>query len=528
MPSISRLWKAAIDRQFRAAEAAFGGIDVAHGKAVVAGMKADRQVEFLRHLVEPEEIRIGEAHFGFQAAHEYAAGAVLLAEGDFLARLLHGAQGRHHHPAQAALALLSRCRRASDCSCGRARFRRWGPASRRAGKRSDRAPARRYRARPYDSRRARTSRISRDTSEVLEPILCSLGCSRPSMIQNSFCDAAFVAAGVFAFDLAHDARAEMAVFRIDVIEGRHRLDDMRVGIDGSHGYSSKWRGNITASCGRNGVATTGTGPARMRRCVSLFRLQDGLEEGAELWAHADGEAGDQCGQQPAAGIGAGNAADFAAQFAADFGGSLTFFQRRNVSRPRGAGAGATRAAQFPSAGLRAAITTTAGDGGGSRRHEHVQEARDRWHRRKTRAQCMPATNPITSNASATAIRAMKRLSTRCYLRPPPTIRPNSMPATNTAIGRADRAIFHFFDDRLGRAFGVGPAALGGFTDAVRRFRPAGFGAVLENVGDFGEVVAQIAQFGCGAGQRPKPNSSQLPISRHGFPLAEALGAGIWR
>ena len=57
--------------------------------------------------------------------------------------------------------------------------------------------------------------------------------------------AAFIAAGVFTFDLAHDPRAEMAVFGVNVIEGRHGFDDMRVGIYGSHGYSSNWRGNIT-------------------------------------------------------------------------------------------------------------------------------------------------------------------------------------------------------------------------------------------------------------------------------------------
>src|SRR5438105_1084864 len=45
----------------------------------------------------------------------------------------------------------------------------------------------------------------------------------------------------------------------------------------------------------------------------------------------------------------------------------------------------------------------------------------------------PATSPISSSARTIASRAINRLNTSCYLRPPPTIRPNSMPATKTTI-----------------------------------------------------------------------------------------------
>ena len=54
------------------------------------------------------------------------------------------------------------------------------------------------------------------------------------MIQNSFCAAALVALDVIALDLAHDARLQMAVFRLDIVERAHRLDDVRIGIDRPH------------------------------------------------------------------------------------------------------------------------------------------------------------------------------------------------------------------------------------------------------------------------------------------------------
>jgi hypothetical protein len=47
-------------------------------------------------------------------------------------------------------------------------------------------------------------------------------------------DAAFVASGVLALDLADHPWLQMAVFGVDVIERRHRFDDVRIGVYGSH------------------------------------------------------------------------------------------------------------------------------------------------------------------------------------------------------------------------------------------------------------------------------------------------------
>ena len=61
-----------------------------------------------------------------------------------------------------------------------------------------------------------------------------LGLEPPVDDPELLLDAALIAARVLALDLAHDARVEMAVFRIDIIERRHRLDDVGIGVNGSH------------------------------------------------------------------------------------------------------------------------------------------------------------------------------------------------------------------------------------------------------------------------------------------------------
>src|SRR6266567_9598848 len=223
----------AYDGEFGPAEASFRGIDVAHGKTVVAGMKADRKVEFLRHLIEPEEIRTGEPHLQFQASDEDTAGAVLLAEGEFLARRVHGAQGRHHGPAQAALALFPDIGEPAIVAAAERDFDR-GILSPGAQEH------RRVEHLDVDIERVHVIETRLDVAHLAGHIggvgadIVLLGLEPPIDDPELPLDAAFIAFRMLALDLADDPRFEMAKFRVDIVECGHRLDDVGIGINGSH------------------------------------------------------------------------------------------------------------------------------------------------------------------------------------------------------------------------------------------------------------------------------------------------------
>src|SRR5437879_12538322 len=63
-------------------------------------MDADRQVQRLRRRVERKEVGIGDALIVLEGAHEHAAGAVLLAEMDFLQGFFAVAHGWNHDTTQ--------------------------------------------------------------------------------------------------------------------------------------------------------------------------------------------------------------------------------------------------------------------------------------------------------------------------------------------------------------------------------------------------------------------------------------------
>jgi hypothetical protein len=78
----------------------------------------------------------------------------------------------------------------------------------------------------------------------------------------------------------------MAVFRFDIVEGRHRLDDVGIRVDGSHDVSPK--SIIFAK--RIEVSLAGTMAGRQPRCLALQHVE---EKFSELRTHADGETRNQ-------------------------------------------------------------------------------------------------------------------------------------------------------------------------------------------------------------------------------------------
>src|SRR5918992_606295 len=90
----------------KAASAVVLGHEVDDLRVAVTDMHPDSQIEAAHVLVERIEIGIGDEPVPFDATHEYAAGAVLLAEPQFLQRRAHIKQRQNAYPSQTSLALL--------------------------------------------------------------------------------------------------------------------------------------------------------------------------------------------------------------------------------------------------------------------------------------------------------------------------------------------------------------------------------------------------------------------------------------
>src|SRR5258708_19754212 len=88
------------DGQFERRKTRVGEEQLEVIKVAGGGVDADRQVQRLRRRVERKEVGIGDALIVLEGAHKHAAGAVLLAEMDFLQGFFAVALGLNSHPPQ--------------------------------------------------------------------------------------------------------------------------------------------------------------------------------------------------------------------------------------------------------------------------------------------------------------------------------------------------------------------------------------------------------------------------------------------
>src|SRR5438445_10082817 len=105
---------------------------------------------------------------------------------------------------------------------------------------------------------------------------------------------------------------------------------------------------------------------------------------------------------------------------------------------------------------------------------------------------MAAMTAIRSAASEIARRVMKRLSTALPAAADKNAEQHARDKHDHR--RAERALFHFFDDGLRRALGFAPAALGRSAKLVRGVRAPIAGGILQNFRDLHKVGTQILQF----------------------------------
>ena len=248
-------------RQLGLGEAAVLAVQALQQEAVVAGMETDRHIEILCHFIQREEPLGIKRRIVFDTMKIHAAGAVFLAERQLVAESLHAQQMRHHYPAQPVRRLFPDIRQPAVIAAAQRvfEFRPLGPGAQKDS---------RVQHLNGDFQRVHMGKPGADIlhlARLARRVRADIAFLRqhpvihvPELALRHPAGTRHRAAGL---QRLNHQRSVMFEFRLEKIEGAFALDDMRVGIDRSHGGLPSrilflWREVYTERSGRSGGENT--------------------------------------------------------------------------------------------------------------------------------------------------------------------------------------------------------------------------------------------------------------------------------